>query len=132
MKVLDRPLVLAACLIATGCGPFISESRMSYVPPRPENCEVKVVNVPTQELSLSAEYEIIGNIIVQSTDHQDPFDAEMLSEIRPRVCKMGGEDISLGLSTNVSGGGGATVYNVLKKKGGPRAALPVMSTRKAP
>jgi len=60
-------------------------------------------------------------VVLQSTRHEDPFAEEILAELRPRFCKLGGEEVSLGMNTNVDGGGSATNYNVLKRKGAPAA-----------
>lgn len=122
MKVLKVGVLVSLGLAAWGCGgQYISETRMGYAPPKPETCDVKVVNVPMTELSPGGQYEILGNLVVQATGNTDPFNEELLSKLRPRVCKMGGEEISLGLSS-ASGGGSATIYNVLKKKGGATPA----------
>ncbi len=91
---------------------------MGYAPPRPENCDVKVVNLSTTALVPGGDYELIGSIVVQSSSNQDPFNEEMLAQLRPRVCRMGGENLALGISSNVGGGGSSTIYNVVKKKGG--------------
>lgn len=73
------------------------------------------------ELSPGGQYEILGNLVVHAAGNPDPFNEELLSQLRPRVCKMGGEEISLGIAA-ASGGGSATIYNVLKKKGGAAPA----------
>lgn len=122
MNLLKVGGVISLSIAALGCSrQYISETRMGYAPPKPETCDVKVVNVPMAELSPGGQYEILGNLVVQATGSTDPFNEELLSQLRPRVCKMGGEEISLGMSSS-STGGSATIYNVLKKKGGAAPA----------
>lgn len=94
---------------------------MGYAPPLPATCDVKVVNVDAATIMFNPEYQMLGNIVVQSASNQDPFDEEMLSELRPRVCKMGGDALTLSMGMNVAGGGSGSTYMILKRKEGAPA-----------
>lgn len=124
-----------AIFASAGCGPSFTEARMGYAPPLPENCDVKVVNLPMADVAMAmgpspagnSDYDFVGTIGVSGVGDADPFNPELLSELRPRICKMGGTEVSLGMSASVPGAfgsNGTVTYMVLKKKAGAESSSP--------
>jgi hypothetical protein len=116
-------LLCLSSLAAAGCGPAIAEQRIGYSPPRPETCAVTVVNGamkdPMMWAAASGPYELLGTISLNESGTVDPFSDESLNIVRPRACRMGGDAISLMVSTQSTVGlasGTGTSYAVLRKR----------------
>lgn len=119
---------LPACLAflaLVGCGPSILVGRMAYFPPRPDDCNVEVLNGATQDPSLFAtpnsEYEIAGTIGLGEMGIQDPFSEKYMSLVKPRACRMGGDAVSLMASHTITSpemirSGTSTAYVVLHRR----------------
>ena len=101
---------------------------MMYSEPKPENCDIKVVNLSMTGAMTSGEWDTLGMVNYGKSDpSMDPFSPEILSELRPRFCRMGGEAVSLGSSATNDRAASAS-YMVLRKRpeGAPPAGPPMM------
>ncbi len=107
--------------------------RMVYSPPRPENCAIEVVNIPAAELGpMNPQYDMLGSIVLtHSESGGDPFDPRRLAIVRPEVCKLGGEKVSLGINAGANGYT-TTAYSVIKAKGGASGTAPTTSATPTP
>jgi hypothetical protein len=109
-------LVGGTLAFGIGCGPTINEMRIGYAPPLPEDCKIEVVNIPATGLGPDSDYTQVGNLIVyDGYKVPDPFAPEILNKLRPRACRMGGQQITLSMSST-GGSGGSVSYMVLRKK----------------
>jgi hypothetical protein len=116
-------LTLASVVALLGCGPAIVEHRLGMYPPRDANCTIAVLNGAMQDPSMwaapSSGYLLVGTIALGERGSVDPFSESHVEIIRPRACKMGGDAISLMMSSQSSAGfgtGTGTAYAVLKKR----------------
>jgi hypothetical protein len=112
-----------------GCGPRVSEVRQASAPPRPENCDLEFLQLKMEDLAPgSGTYEVLGSVILQETGIQDPMQPKYREIVRPRACAMGGEGITILLSSSsagpLGGGGSGTVYSVVRKRPAEGAAPP--------
>jgi len=110
-------------VIVLGCGPSITETRMGFAPPRPENCDIKVINLSQGALAYSmgagmpgieTDHQSLGSINLSGANGAEPFDEANLAAIRPHVCKMGGDEVAVMMTANGGGSSGSVVYSVLK------------------
>jgi hypothetical protein len=97
-----------------------------YAPPRPKDCDIKFLNIPAKDLYENSEYEQIGHLTVWG-DTQNAFDEGQLATIRPNACEMGGEAMTLSVSS-----GYTAIYAVLRKKTGTGAGEPASTGSVAP
>jgi len=113
-------LVFAVALAAGlgGCGPRVSETRMAYLPPRPDDCSIAFITATVEEMSPLGPYQVVGHVVLQDAGIQNPFSAEYAGIVRPRACAMGGELVTIGMSGTTRGfaSGTSTIYVVLRRK----------------
>lgn len=114
--------------LLAGCGPSVSEVRQASAPPRPENCDLELLQLKMEDLTPgSGTYEMLGSVILQETGIQDPMQPKYRDIVRPRACAMGGEGITILMSSSSAGafgGGSGTVYSVVRKRPAEGAAPP--------
>jgi hypothetical protein len=117
-------LFLVAGLL-TGCGPYVSESRMNAAPARPDDCELEFLHLQMMDMSpMGGTYEILGHVTVSNFSGTDPMSPENRALIRPRACAMGGEGVTIMLqATNRAGS--TTNFTVVRKRPPPGAAPPL-------
>jgi hypothetical protein len=113
--------------LLVGCGPTITETRMSNAAAKPSSCQLEFLNLAPNEMGNSGPYETLGFISLSDTGSQDPMQEEYRALVRPRACRMGGEAISLQMqATNTTdrGTGSAVTYAVMRKRQVPTAPPP--------
>jgi hypothetical protein len=109
-------------LLAMSCGshPLISETRMAYAPSREAGCAVQLVNADPTAISFNQQWEVLGWVLLQKNQQQDPGAEENRRLVRPRACAMAGTAVAVGISatqTNALGQTGSGIsYMVLRPK----------------
>lgn len=116
-------LVVTLALMMTACGgaPQVAIQRQMYAPPKPPDCPIKVANISPGELGPLTPYDVLGTLIIGSSDGFDPFDPGVIKALQPAVCKLGGDQVSLGTQT-ATAGGSTVIYFVSKRRDSADAA----------
>jgi hypothetical protein len=83
-------------LLAVGCGPSIGENRMKSFPSKAANCDLKAIAALKMEDWMGGgEWEVIGTVSLSDESQSVSFSEKNKELVRPRVCSMGGEAISI-------------------------------------
>jgi hypothetical protein len=81
--------------------PAIGETRTVVLPPRPADCSLELVSVQAADMAPGArfgggdQYQMIGVIGLGLDPGVDVMSESVRALVRPRVCAMGGEVVSL-------------------------------------
>lgn len=94
-------LLLSAC--GLGCGPSVSEARLTMAPPRPSDCKLAFLQLQMTDLAPGGAWEILGHVTMSERGEQDPLSPEYREEVRPRACRMGGDGVGILLAATSEG-----------------------------
>jgi hypothetical protein len=95
---------LLCLLLAAACTPDVGTVRVGpMAPPRPVDCPLELVDIsPTA--GIPAGLELLGYVRVIHEAGKEPIDPEVLKLVKPEACKLGGDRVSVGMSSNFSNG----------------------------
>ncbi len=113
-----RWCVLAMGLVV-GCGPAISETRMSFAPPREATCTLEFVQAGPETMMMNGPWELLGHVVLRESGVTDPMAPRYRDIVRPRACAMGGTAIAIMMSSSnqfAMGSGSGTIYGVLRPR----------------
>jgi hypothetical protein len=122
-SVASLSLLLFASL--TGCSNHVSTIRMGPpAPPRPLDCSLELIDNPMQGatqvgMMMPPDLELLGHVRVIHEAGRSPSDPEVLKLVKPEACKLGGEQVSVGISANFQAGlrtGSTLSYMVWRRK----------------
>ncbi|MBX7114849.1 MAG: hypothetical protein K1X64_11035 [Myxococcaceae bacterium] len=110
----------AACVTLAACTTVsFNVTRQALYPARKAGCDIEWVNVPASLLGpQNSEWELIGNISYGQVG-EGGLDEALKKRVEAEICKMGGDAVSLGLSSQnqtFNGTGTATILMVLRSK----------------
>ena len=113
---------LLCLLLAAACTPDVGTVRVGpMAPPRPVDCPLELVDIsPTA--GIPAGLELLGYVRVIHEAGKEPIDPEVLKLVKPEACKLGGDRVSVGMSSNFSNGlrdGSSLAYAVWRQKAAP-------------
>ena len=111
---LFAPVALGACTDATTVrvGPA--------VPSLPPDCPLELVEIAPG--TTPPGLELLGYVRIIHDEGRGSDDREVLKLVRPEACKLGGERVSAGMSSNFSNGcrsGSSNLYAVWRQRRGP-------------
>jgi hypothetical protein len=117
---------IAGCIILNGCAATtVSVRRMKTAPPRPHDCELKLVEADMMELSpMGTKWDVLGFVSVGANDGLDPTSKEIRTMVRPKACEIGGTAVALMQSMNSTssmGSSGAIQFAVIRPKSASKA-----------
>lgn len=88
----------------TGCEPAVSTVRTgSVAPSRPLDCPLELIDAPPSG-GIPPGLELLGFVRVGHDEGRAPNDPEVLKMVKPEACKLGGEEVSVGMSANYTNG----------------------------
>jgi hypothetical protein len=98
-----RYAVLVCALAACGGAvqPAVSDVRMVAMPSKPADCPIELVTVQPMDMAPGARfgggggYQMIGAVTLGLDKNVDVMSEPVRALVRPRVCAMGGEVVSL-------------------------------------
>ena len=100
----------------------VSTVRMGAVAaPRPLDCSLELIQADPAS-GVPAGLELLGYVRVIHEEGKSPNDPEVLRMVKPEACKLGGEEVSVGMSMNFTNGlrsGSSLTYAVWHHKTAP-------------
>lgn len=114
MRISSMLSPLLFCVAA--CGPNVSTQRLATFPPNPAKCEVKIEKLsPAEVEGLDTIYAVAGIVAVSDFETKNPYDERVLELIRPEVCKLGADALSVA-RRKTGADGATTAYYALRHK----------------
>jgi hypothetical protein len=119
-------LFLVVIPLLAACGPSVGTLRMGpVVAARPLDCSLELIDA-APSAGIPPGLELLGYVQVKHEEGKSPNDPDVLKLVKPEACKLGGEQVSAGMSMNVTNGirsNSMLTFMVWHKKGA--AAGPV-------
>ena len=113
-------LLLVAFVALAACTPNITETRMTFAPARPVDCDLQLVQVDVTAFDFNHRWDLLGYVSLVNNGVLDPAAPSNRALVRPRACTMGGTAVAVAMnstSQNVFGArGSGLVYMVLRPK----------------
>ncbi|HEY1812911.1 MAG TPA: hypothetical protein VGG74_11225 [Kofleriaceae bacterium] len=113
-------LVVLIVVVVAGCASNITETRVTFAPARPANCELELVRVDITAIDFNRRWDLLGYVSLTNNGVLDPASPTNRELVRPRACTMGGTAVAVAMnstSQNVFGArGSGLVYMVLRPK----------------
>ncbi len=125
-----RIVALVTLLLTVGCGPAVGEVRMLVRPPKPESCDLQIVEVNAADMAPGAKFgpggelEMVGSIMIGASDGTDAMSEDIRKLVRPRACAMGGDVVSLLASGTGSNRRGVPQQNIVFTVWGKQSRAP--------
>ena len=122
-KPLALRLLIALSGLFAGCGPVagLNETRVAHAEPRAADCKLELLHIPQGDPQANTFFRLLGHITVMEAGGHDPLSYKMRDIVVPRACRMGGQILSISLSSENQSGmgsGAGTVYTVWQRKSG--------------
>jgi hypothetical protein len=112
-------------LFVTACGPSLSTQTLNAFPARAPRCDVKIEKLtPAEVEGLDTIYVVAGVVAVSDFETKDPYSEEVLALIRPAVCRLGGDAVSLARQKTGADGATTAYYALHRKEPDPNGGAP--------
>ncbi len=112
------PCLVAFAALATACTDVSTVRMGPLAPSRPLDCSLELISAAPEQ-GVPAGLELLGYVRVIHKEGSSPNDPEVLKLVKPEACKLGGEEVSVGMSMNFTNGlrnGSSLSYAVWRHK----------------
>lgn len=109
-------MLVSLSFCAAACGPSVSTQKLASFPANPSRCELKIEKLsPAEVEGLDTIYTVLGIVAVSDFETKNPYDERVLELIRPEVCGLGADAVSVA-RRKTGPDGATTAYYALRHK----------------